>query len=106
MFELHDFISLCRKSWDSAVGIATGYGLRAGRPKFDSRQEQEIFLYSKESRLALEPTQPPIQWVPGALFWGEKRSGRKADHSPASSAEIKNGGPILLPSHEPSWHSA
>jgi hypothetical protein len=28
----------------------------------------------------LGPTQPPIQWV----------AGRKADHSPPSSAEIKN----------------
>jgi hypothetical protein len=35
------------------------------------------------------PTQPPIQWVPGTLSLGVKRSGRKADHSPPSSAEVK-----------------
>jgi hypothetical protein len=35
-------------------------------------------------------TQPPIQWVPGALSLGVKRSGREADHSPPSSTEVKN----------------
>jgi hypothetical protein len=32
---------------------------------FDSLQRQEIFLFSKYSRLALWPIQPPIQWVVG-----------------------------------------
>jgi hypothetical protein len=36
------------------------------------------------------PTQPPIQWVPEALSLGVKRLGREADHSPPSSAEVKN----------------
>jgi hypothetical protein len=39
--------------------------------------------------MALEPTQPPIEWVSGALSLGEKRPGREADHSPPSSAEVK-----------------
>jgi hypothetical protein len=34
-------------------------------------------------------TQPPIQWVPGALSLGVKRPGREADHSPPSCAEVK-----------------
>jgi hypothetical protein len=34
-------------------------------------------------------TQPPIQWVPGALSPGVKRPGRGADHSPPASAEVK-----------------
>jgi hypothetical protein len=34
--------------------------------------------------------QPPVQWVPGALFLGVKRSRREANHSPPSSPEIKN----------------
>jgi hypothetical protein len=42
------------------------------------------------SRTALGPTQPPIQWVPEALSLGVKRLGREADHSPPSSAEVKN----------------
>jgi hypothetical protein len=32
----------------------------------------------------------PIQWVPGALTPGEERLGSEADHSPPSSAEVKN----------------
>jgi hypothetical protein len=39
--------------------------------------------------MALGPTQPPIQWVPGALSLGIKRPGREADHSPPSSAKVK-----------------
>jgi hypothetical protein len=31
----------------------------------------------------------PIQWVPGVLSLGVKRPGREADHSPPSSAEVK-----------------
>jgi hypothetical protein len=40
------------------------------------------------SRLALGPTQPPIQRVPG-YFQGVKRPGRGVNHSPPSSAEVK-----------------
>jgi hypothetical protein len=49
------------------------------------------------SRLALRPTQPPIQWVPGALSLGVKRPRREANHSPLSSTEVKNGGAIPPP---------
>jgi hypothetical protein len=49
-------------------------GLRAGRLGFYSRKGQEIFLYSAVSGPALGPTQPPIQWVPGA-FPGGKAAG-------------------------------
>jgi hypothetical protein len=35
-------------------------------------------------------TQPPIQWVPGTLSLGVKRSRREADHSSPSNAEVKN----------------
>jgi hypothetical protein len=59
-------------------------GLEAERPWFDFHQEQEIFLYSTASRLALGPT----QW---AISPTVKRPGREADHSPLSSAGIKNG---------------
>jgi hypothetical protein len=48
------------------------------------------FLFTTASRTALGPTQPPIQWVPGALSLGVKRPVREADHSPPSSAEVKN----------------
>jgi hypothetical protein len=39
---------------------------------------------------ALGPTQPPIQWVLGALSLGVKQPGCEADNSPPSSAEGKN----------------
>jgi hypothetical protein len=55
---------------------------------------QEIFLHSTASRPALEITQPPTQWVPGALSPGVKQPGREAGHSPMSGAEVKKGGAI------------
>jgi hypothetical protein len=48
-----------------------------------------IFLFSTASRTALGPTQPHIQWVPGALSLGVKRPEHEAYHSPPSSAEVK-----------------
>jgi hypothetical protein len=40
-------------------------------------------------------TQPPIQCPPEAILLGEKLPGHEADHSPLSSAEVKNGGIML-----------
>jgi hypothetical protein len=52
----------------------------------------------------LGPTQPPIQWVPGALFLRVKRTGREADHSPPSSADVKEWVELYLHSpNTPSW---
>jgi hypothetical protein len=75
-------------SRDSSVGIALGYGLddRDSRVRFPAGVG--IFLFTTASRTALGPTQPPIQWVPGALSLEVKRSER-ADHVPPSSAEVK-----------------
>jgi len=50
----------------------------------------EIFLFTTASRMNLEPTQPPVQWVLGPLSLGVKWLGCEADHSPLSSAEAKN----------------
>jgi hypothetical protein len=41
----------------------------AVRPGFDFLQGQKMFLYSITPRPDLWPTQPPIQWVPGAFPW-------------------------------------
>jgi hypothetical protein len=72
---------------DSVVCIATGYGLDdrgiGVRVTVGSR------IFSTSSRPAQGPTQPPIQWVPGALFPGVKRLGCEADHSPPASAKVK-----------------
>jgi hypothetical protein len=48
-----------------------------------------IILEWTASRTALGLTQPPIQWVPGALSLGVKRPWREADHLLPSSAEVK-----------------
>jgi hypothetical protein len=56
-----------------------------------------IFPFAAMSRLALGPTQPPIQWIPKALFPGIKRPDRQADHSPPSSVEVKNARSFALP---------
>jgi hypothetical protein len=47
------------------------------------------FFLSRSSRLALGPTQPPIQWVL-AFFYSIKWPRLEVDHSPPSSAEVKN----------------
>jgi hypothetical protein len=52
---------------------------------FDFWQGLGIFLFITMSRMALGPTQSPIQWVLGV-----KQLGCEVDHSPPSSAEVKN----------------
>jgi hypothetical protein len=79
----------------SSVNTVTN--LRAGRPGFDSRHKRGPFLFATASRPVLGPTQPLIQCVPGALSPGVKRTGREADHSPPSSAEIKNAWSYISP---------
>jgi hypothetical protein len=44
----------------SSVGIATGYGLEVS--EIESRWGRDFLQLS---RLALGPTQPPVQWAPG-----------------------------------------
>jgi hypothetical protein len=56
---------------------------------FDFRRGLGIFLFTTASRTVLGPTQPPIQWVTGALSLAVKWAKREADHSPTSSAEVK-----------------
>jgi hypothetical protein len=59
--------------------------IEARQPWFDSWQGQGIFLFTTTSRMALGPNQPSIQQVLGALSLGHQ-----ADHSPPSSAKVKN----------------
>jgi hypothetical protein len=69
---------------------------------FESWQGLGIFLFTTVSRLALGTTQPSIQWVPGALFLEVKWLGCEADHSPSSSAEVKEWVAVYLhPSSTP-----
>jgi hypothetical protein len=48
-----------------------------------------VTLYIKPLIKVMLPTQPPIQWVPGALSLGVKRPGGEADHSPPSNVGVK-----------------
>jgi hypothetical protein len=68
----------------------------------------KIKVYSlTASKTALGPTQPPIQWVPGAVSLGVKRPGHEADHSLPSSAEVKECVELYLHSpNTPSWPGA
>jgi hypothetical protein len=50
-----------------------------------------FFLLATTPRQAQGATQPPIQWVLGALTPGIKGPGREVDHLPPASAEVKNG---------------
>ena len=45
---------------DSSVGIVTGYGLDGSGIESRCRRD-----FPHPSRVALRPTQPPVQWVPG-----------------------------------------
>jgi hypothetical protein len=91
---LHNLSLFCLKSVrsrDSSVGIETGYG--AGRPGYDSRQGQEIsLLHCVQTGSGAHPSSQPMGT--GGSFPKVKRQEREADHSPPSSAEVKNGGAI------------
>jgi hypothetical protein len=84
------------------VGVAATYGL-GGRVLFSAWQD---FLFFAASIPALRLNHPPIQWVPWAISPGLKKPGCEADHSPPSSAEVKNGGAIPPLPCMTSWHSA
>jgi hypothetical protein len=65
--------------------------LWTGRPRGQSSSpgRAKNFLISTSTRKALEPTRPPIQWVPGALSLGVKQQGHEADRKPSASTKVK-----------------
>jgi hypothetical protein len=90
---LRGVLRACVRACVCRAGIALGQGLG-------------IVLFTTASRPGLGPTQPPMQWVPGALPLGVKWPGREADHSPTSVVEVKMGGFIPTLPNTPSWRSA
>jgi len=69
-------------------GISLGCGMDDRESQF--REVLGIIILTTESRPDLGPTQPPIQWVPGALSLGVKQPRRDADQSHPSCGEVKN----------------
>jgi hypothetical protein len=57
--------------------------------QFLAGDKDGISFFSSESRPGLGPTQPSIQWLPGAVTPGLKQPEREVDHSPPFSAEVK-----------------
>jgi hypothetical protein len=80
-------------------------GLRAGLPRFDSWQAQEICLFSTASRPAVGPAQPRTLWMPEAHSPGVERQRREVDQLPPSSAEAENGEAIPPLPQTSSWRS-
>jgi hypothetical protein len=84
---------------DSSVGIVTGLdgrGLILGRVK-------RFFSTPQDPDRLRSPDSLSIQWVHVAPSPGLKRQGRKTDHSPSSSTEVKNGEAIPLLYSTSSW---
>jgi hypothetical protein len=79
-----------KRSRGSSVSIVSDYGLDDWAIGVRSPEEQSIFPLTSVSRPALRPTQPPVKWVPWVLSRDKARPARDADHSPTSSAEVKN----------------
>jgi hypothetical protein len=77
------------KSRDSAVGIATGYGLDGRGVGVRVPVRSRMFCSPCPPDRLWEPTEPPIQLVPGALSTEVKRPGREAGHSPPTNVEVK-----------------
>jgi hypothetical protein len=74
-----------RRSPDISVGIATGYGLGSqGSIRGPVAHPQRVLVVIS----------PGLKWP-----------GREAEHSPPSTAEVKNGGAIPRLRYVPSWHS-
>jgi hypothetical protein len=72
-------------------------GSQDGWPGFDSRQRQEIFLYSTAFTPASKRIESLIQLAPKAVSQGTKGPWLEADCSSLSSAGVKNCRDIHVP---------
>jgi hypothetical protein len=79
-----------RKSRDSSVGIALGYGLddRGFRVRFPAEAGKFSLHPRVQNGSGAHPASYPMDTR--GSFPGVKRPGREADHSPPSSADVKN----------------
>jgi hypothetical protein len=83
---------------------SNGLGLSGQRKKSLDMDQRKLVSCARYIWIqALGPTQLPIQWVPAALSPEVKRPGREADHSPPSSAEVKNAWRYISHSNTSAW---
>jgi hypothetical protein len=77
-------------SRDSSVGIALGYGLddRGSRVRFPAGAGKFSLHHRVQNDSGAHSASYPMGTTSSSL--GVKRPGREADHSPPSSAEVKN----------------
>jgi hypothetical protein len=87
------------KSRDGLVGIATGYGLddRIIGVRFPAGTGNFSLRRRVQTGFRAHPDSYPVG-TRGAVSLGVKRPGLEADHSPPSSAEVKD-------SNKSSWRS-
>jgi len=85
------YFTIYESSWDSAVGTVNR--LWCGWPRNYASQflaRKGDFFCSGMSRMDLQYTQFLIHWVLGTLDKEVKWARYEADHSPPTSAEVKN----------------
>jgi hypothetical protein len=71
----------------SSVGIVAGYRLDGQGIRVPFQTGARDFLFHTASRLALGPTQHPIEWVPWVFPPRGKEPRCERDHPDSSSAE-------------------
>jgi hypothetical protein len=78
------------KSRDGSVGITLGYGLdeRGSRVRFPTGAGNSSLHHRVQTSSGAHPASYPM--CTRGSFLGVKRPGREADHSPPSSADVKN----------------
>jgi hypothetical protein len=78
------------ESRDSSVGVALDYGLddRGFRVRFPAGAGNISLHHRVQNGSRAHPTSYPMG-ARGSFLEGVKRPGREADHSPPSSAEVK-----------------
>jgi hypothetical protein len=67
---------------------------------------RKIFLLPIVFKPDLGFTQPPVQWIIGAMSPRMKWSWPETDYSSPVCAEVKKGGAISPRPYKSSWHSA
>jgi hypothetical protein len=90
-------------SLDSSVCLASGLRVERSRSRGSSVVRGKK-LFSITCRPALGPTEPPIQWVPAAIFLAVRRLECEANYSIASSAGLWRRNKFLAPTWN--WTSA